>query len=97
MEQKGEVHIGEAAWQHLDAMAGSTMTIFLQKYVRSPIQAMLAEVPAQLPELVARMDDGGIELSIHGEIIRIRRAAVGANSDPEASFPEDIDDQMPGQ
>lgn len=33
----GEAHIGDSAWSHLEAQAGPTMAMFVEKYVRRPI------------------------------------------------------------
>ena len=39
--QNGEVYVGEAAWEHLEELAGATMSRFLERYVRTPIQDLL--------------------------------------------------------
>ena len=85
--QQGEAYKGEVAWRHLEAAAGPTMALFLEKYVRVPIQAMLSEVTDTLPDFIAIMRDGNISLSVGGDCLLIRRS-------PEA--PEDIADEMPG-
>jgi hypothetical protein len=96
LDYDGEVYVGEAAWQHLDAAAGPTMTTFLEKYVRSPIQSLLAEVPARLPEFVARMEDNSIVLVVAGETIRITRASAEADAEEPCPLPDDADEQIPG-
>lgn len=95
LEQGGKAYIGESAWQHLDAVAGPTMALFLSKYVREPIQSLLAEVPEQLPEFVARMDAESITLSIGGESLVIRRAPE-PGEDVRQELPDDAADQIPG-
>ncbi|MGH7135598.1 MAG: hypothetical protein ACREHD_07650, partial [Pirellulales bacterium] len=70
---RGEVYKGNEAWAHLDSVAGPTMALFLEKYVREPIQSLLAEVPQRLPDFHARMDADGITLAIGGESIRVDR------------------------
>lgn len=36
----GRAHIGDEAWQHLEAEAGPTMATFVERYVRKPIAAL---------------------------------------------------------
>ncbi|MBE3037541.1 MAG: hypothetical protein IMZ62_01820 [Chloroflexi bacterium] len=95
-DQDGEVYVGEDAWQHLDAVAGPTMTTFLEKYVRAPIQSLLAEVPACLPEFVARMEDDSIILVVGGETLRIAREPTDATDEELGQIPDDVDQQIPG-
>lgn len=44
----GEVYVGEAAWSHLEGEAGLTMSRFLEKYVRAPIEQLLEQAPEAL-------------------------------------------------
>jgi ApaLI-like restriction endonuclease len=44
----GKAYIGDEAWQHLEEQAGSTMTRFIEKYVRRPV----AELDAHAMELL---------------------------------------------
>src|SRR5208337_2193559 len=64
LAQQGEVYKGEIAWRHLEAVAGPTMGLFLERYVRVPIQALLNEVTDTLPDFNAIMRNGNISLSI---------------------------------
>ncbi len=93
--QKGKVYLGESAWEHLEKIAGPTMSYFLEKYVREPIQSMLSEVPDPLPDFTARMTKTGIQLVIGDESIRIKRSAITVpeGRDP---LPEDVSDEVPG-
>ena len=95
LRQQGEVYKGESAWAHLESVAGPTMGLFLEKYVRDPIQSLLSEVPDNLPEFVARMDEDGITLSVGGESMLIRRIS-GPVDDEIQELPDDASDQMPG-
>jgi hypothetical protein len=36
----GEAHIGDAAWDHIEARSGPTMATFVEKYVRRPIASL---------------------------------------------------------
>ena len=33
----GAAYVGEGAWQHISAKAGTTMTTFVTKYIRKPL------------------------------------------------------------
>ncbi len=95
LAQGGEAYTGSAAWAHLEAAGGRTMALFLEKYVRAPIQAMLVEVPDRLPDLTAQMDDFGITLSIGSESVKIRRDMTMPVDDSTA-LPDDISDETAG-
>jgi len=91
----GEVHKGADAWQHLDSVAGPTMALFIEKYVRVPIQAILSQSSEQLPDFLAQMDAAGITLTVGGEAFRIKREAP-AEPEPPADHPDDISDEVVG-
>lgn len=63
----GETHIGEQAWQHLESRAGLTMSRFLRKYVRRPINSLLHEAPQELPSLCLSVSGESIMLAIGNE------------------------------
>lgn len=94
LEEGGEVHIGAEAWEHLEQAAGATMGRFLEKYVHEPFHSLLAEVPPALPELVLKMDDDEVSISVGGEVYSTRRTAHGAAEVAEDDLPEDADDQI---
>jgi hypothetical protein len=95
--QKGEVHIGDDAWRHLDEQAGPIMAQFIEKYVRLPIQAILEESPQKtLPELVLRMDADAFVVKVGEEEYSFRRKPLPQGEDDSAPFPDDIDEEIPG-
>ena len=94
--QAGDVYLGDSAWSHLDAVAGDTMAVFLEKYVRTPLQALLAEVSQPLPDFCARMDGDSISITVAGEETRIERRGSQAPNDDEDDMPEDVADGLPG-
>ena len=73
LDRSGSVYVGDDAWIYLDGQAGRPLSQFLRKYVREPIQTLLAEVPAELPELVLRMDRSEFAASVAGEELRVQR------------------------
>lgn len=93
---RGEVYKGSEAWAHLDTVAGPTMALFLEKYVREPMQSLLAEVPQRLPDFRAQMDADGITLSIGGEAFRIDRRLAEMLEDQADDLPEDANEGIPG-
>ncbi len=73
LDRDGAVYVGDDAWAYLADQAGRPLDHFLRKYVREPIQTLLAEVPAELPELVLRMDRSEFTASLAGEELRVQR------------------------
>jgi hypothetical protein len=95
LQQGGAVYKGEAAWDHLRSVAGPTMGLFLEKYVRVPIQALLEEVPDNLPEFAARLDGNQMTISVDGEPMLIRRMPELVDDEIQ-ELPDDADSQIPG-
>ena len=91
----GEIHTGPQAWAHLDSAAGPTMALFLEKYVRIPMQAILDESSSQLPSFLAEMDETGITLTIGAESYHIKRE-FAANAELAPEHPDDISDEIVG-
>lgn len=73
--EDGSVYIGDDAWTHLEEVAGKTMGVFLDRYVRTPIQEVLAATPEDMPSATFSMDDTSFCLSIDGEGYSFRRTA----------------------
>jgi len=97
LAQGGEVHIGSDAWNHLEAEAGATMARFLQKYVRQPIQALLAEVPRELPRVGIHMANNQVHFTVGDEALTIGRTGEEPLPGDEAlQIPADVDEQLPG-
>ncbi len=95
--EEGEVYVGEAAWKHLDEMAGPTMAMFLKRYVHGPIQALLEKAPHSLPDLTLRMGAEDISVGVGNESFRIVREIEGeAENDGRSSLPGDADEETPG-
>lgn len=92
----GEVYVGEMAWQHLDALAGPTMAKFLEKYVRGPIDQLIREAPTDLPEMVARMRETNISITIGDETLHIERQPTTAAEEDCDELPDDVDADLPG-
>ena len=95
-DQKGEVYKGSAAWEHLDSLAGPTMSLFLEKYVRTPIDRLIVATPQKLPNFTATMSDDSISLSIGSETLHIARSAMAPDDNHHDEAPEDVGDNIPG-
>lgn len=70
------------------------MALFLENYVRAPIDRLIKEAPQTLPKFVATMSNGGITLSVGDETLSIvrRESEIGADQHDEA--PDDIGDSI---
>lgn len=94
-QQKGEVYVGDDAWSHLDALAGKTMSRFLDKYVKAPIEDLLKHAADQPPAFVAEFGDTFINISVGGESLRIDRMLdTGSDVDTCAEMPDDVSDEV---
>ncbi len=95
-EQQGVAYVGDHAWDHLDELAGDTMSKFLDNYVRTPIQELLTQVSDGLPDLCARWSEDVIEIEIGGELLHIDRETNSADENDVDAMPDDADHEIPG-
>jgi hypothetical protein len=95
-KQKGEVYIGDRAWSHLESLAGDTMAKFIERYVRGPIQTLLAEGDKPLLDLHARLRPDAVDIGLGREILHISRGKPQPTEDAEDAMPPDADDAIPG-
>jgi hypothetical protein len=70
----GETYIGNAAWKHFEDAAGQVMSLFLEKYVRVPIQQTLEFTPNELPDITFKMSDNVFCISLEEETTEFPRA-----------------------
>jgi hypothetical protein len=92
----GTTYIGAAAWAHLEEAAGSAMSVFLEKYVRTPIQSVLSATPPRLPDITLSMDETRLALKVLGNECSYPREAGNQSISNGGDLPEDIDDETPG-
>ena len=71
----GSVMTGDAAWAHLEEMAGATISTFLEKYVRGPLEDLLNAAPERdsLPDMLVQQANGAIHIRIGEEELVIPR------------------------
>ncbi len=93
--EKGEAYVGPAAWAHLESVAGHTMALFIEKYVRAPIELVLEDCAETLSDLTLSMTDEEFRVSIGNETYLFARSELGEAED-DTPMPEDIDDETPG-
>jgi hypothetical protein len=67
----GIAYIGNEAWDHLESVAGASMAIFLENYVRKPLDGLLRDAPAELPDL-------HLTLTAEAVIFRIGSVELGS-------------------
>ncbi len=94
--ENGEVYIGDDAWNHLEGLAGETMSTFLEIYVRGPLQTMLKAAEKELLDLRASYREGTIEIGVGDEMLRIERTAPAGDEDETEEMPDDADEAIPG-
>ncbi len=94
--QNGEVYVGEAAWEHLEELAGATMSRFLERYVRTPIQDLLEKAGEGLPDLTAKWTKDTIDLVVGEDVLHINRHPEDDHGSNEDAMPADADDKIPG-
>ena len=92
--QQGEVFIGDAAWKHLDAVAGPTMALFLERYVRTPLQGLLDAAPAVPPPLEARWNQASIDIRVGNSAFQIPRVIPDDSEDVSDELPDDAADDV---
>lgn len=71
--ESGEVYTGSDAWRHLGSMAGDTMSKFLAKYVRDPMDTLLAESVNELPKFCLELSEGKITITVGDEQVVVSR------------------------
>jgi len=94
--QGGEVYKGADAWGHLDSLAGPTMSLFLENYVRGPIDRLILEAPQELPKFVATMSNNQISLSVGDETLFIARDQGAIDKNHHDQAPDDSGEDIPG-
>ena len=69
----GESYLGDAAWDHLNRLAGPTMRTFLDRYVQHPINSILNESEIDLPVLSLISSGSNITIEIGDDKFNINR------------------------
>ena len=96
LTHKGKVYIGDKAWEHLEAASGKTMALFLEKYVREPVQALIQEVSSNLPDIMLRMRADFLIITVGQEDLVIKRRLYTKDDSESQELPEDVDNEILG-
>ncbi len=94
--QDGEVYKGISAWEHLESLAGPTMSLFLDKYVRAPIDGLIEDAPLILPKFVSTISDDSISITVGDETFRIVRRESAIREEQHDKPPDDFGDAISG-
>lgn len=70
----GRAYVGDDAWAHLDAEAGPTMSVFIEKYIRDPFDELIKRTPTEMPELRLRLRSDSIQLQVGLETLNVDRS-----------------------
>ena len=90
----GQAHVGEDAWAHLQSEAGPIMGTFIERYIRDPLDKLLAETPTDLPLVSLLLQPDSVRIRIGTEEMRVDR---GESVPPtSALMPNDVDAALPG-
>ncbi len=94
LAHQGEIYIGDSAWQHLESVAGKTMSLFLECYVRTPLQSLLNEAPIIPPPLVAHWNSASIDIRIGNDSLQIARHEPVGDETQSDEMPDDAAEDM---
>ncbi len=90
-KQGGKAYVGDEAWSHLENRAGSTMGVFLEKYVRRTLKELLKESSTELPEFSVRKWKNRLILQIGDEKMEIDRAENSRLDEVSTDFNDEDD------
>ena len=73
MRHGGRAYVGEEAWAHLESEAGPTMGLFVDKYIRGPLDDLLVQTPTDLPEVSLLLQPDSIHIRVGTENSQVYR------------------------
>ena len=92
----GEAYVGDAAWRMLESEAGAVMATFLDRYVRAPLNELLAPEPAQLPDVTLAQTRDSLAFHIGNESLVVERTEKGHAEEDDKPLLNDSADTLPG-
>lgn len=94
----GDAYVGEEAWRHLKAEAGPEMAVFLEKYIREPLDDIYLALDEgdPLPTLSLTDRGGAVDITVGRSTVTIDRDEVEGSAEPADLIPEDGGDFLPG-
>lgn len=71
----GQVKTGATAWSHLEELAGPAISVFLEKYVRKPLNNLIESAPLRemLPTFSVHQTADSIQINVGDEVVSIKR------------------------
>ncbi len=72
VDNGGEAHVGEAAWEHIRQRAGRTMAEFVTKYIREPVEAIVRDAVTSGRDEQLKIGDLNMHWDVDGKTISIR-------------------------
>lgn len=73
IDAQGEAHIGDEAWQHIEARAGELITVFIEKYLKVPLLSISSSEPSYPAEINLVWNEQSIIISDGQSEYKIRR------------------------
>lgn len=94
----GTCFVGDDAWAHLEAESAPAMRLFIEKYLRVPLEELFTALPigARLPDFSLRQNDGVIEFLVGADgwtVARLDGVPVEADEAPDI---EGLGETLPG-
>jgi len=87
----GMSFVGDKAWEHLESKAGKTMAIFIEKYIRKPINETLENLSDDLiAPMTLEMYGNQLTISVGDSSMSITRSKELFDEE-ERRIPEDLD------
>lgn len=94
----GKSYVGDDAWRHLKEKAGRSMGRFIDKYVRGPLDDLLAATRDAdgLPKFSVEMHSNSVVFQLGETEVRFERTEASDADEERDTIPDDVADQLPG-
>ena len=92
----GKTYVGDAAWRMLESEAGRVMSVFLARYVRTPLNELLARTPARLPDLRLVQGPDSVTLQVGGDSLVVERTEGDSAQSENKPMLQERRDTLPG-
>jgi len=93
----GEAYLGDEAWNHLKTEAGPEMAVFLERYIREPLDDIYRALDGgPLPALSLTDRGNDIDIAVGRSVITIRRDKAEISSESLDAIPDEGGDFLPG-
>jgi hypothetical protein len=95
---QGEAYIGDEAWEHLKSTAQPEMAVFIEKYIREPIEQIFSAYVESdaLPALQVSDRRTSVEFRVGEDSWTVPRRPVAAAAADDDPLPDDVAATLPG-